>query len=500
MVFEFVLMASLDDSDAHFVGNRYPSKPHLIKGMQGEPVCTEIYKDDHGSWVSAVTPLRNAAGQVVGVVQADKAAASINLSERALLGDLFQIGLFSSLGAGLMALILAHYFIRPFRVLITATEGVIRGAPDALRQIKRKDELGALGDRFSEMANRLEDASDLGRRMALFAELNPMPVLRLDNRGGVMMANGSAHRLLRIPKGSTERLENFVPEVSRLAIDKIVEEGALKEVIALIGEDYYQFMFRGEPNYNFCNVYGMYVAEQSKVLRDREALIEELEVRQKEMEQFTYTVSHDLKSPLVTINGFVDRINIDWAKGKAEKIPDHLQRIQAAGKKMKQLLDEVLELSRVGRLPHTPEPINMTELAEDAASLVDGQIRAHQVELHIQPNMPTVVGDRLRLREVLQNLIDNAIKYRRETPPHRVEVGSYRSVEGPVFFVKDNGIGIDPRYKETIFGLFDQLNPAHDGSGIGLALVKRIVEVHNGAIWVESEGLDKGTTFLFTLG
>ena len=498
--FEFVIMASLDSSDTHFVGNRYPVKPHLRQALQGTPVHTEIYEDAHGKWVSAAAPIYNLAGQVVGVVQVDKPSIAFESAKSELLSQLEKILTLSFLVAGLMALVLAHYFIRPFRVLIAATEGVIRGAPEALKKIKRQDELGALGEQISEIANRLEDASDHGRSMALFAELNPMPVMRLHADGRLMMANEPAHRLLNIPKGSSEPIERYVPEAARLAIDKIVEEGAMKDVMALVGSDYYQFMFRGEPNYNICNVYSMYVAEQSKILRDREALIEELEVRQKEMEQFTYTVSHDLKSPVVTINGFVDRIKKDWSKGETEKVPQQLDRIAAAGDKMKQLLDELLELSRVGRVAHSVETIDMSALAHDAASLVEGQIRAHQVKVSIQDDMPTVMGDKMRLREVWQNLIDNAIKYRNPEPPHWVEVGSYRSVEGPVFFVKDNGLGIDPRYRETVFGLFDQLNPSHDGSGIGLALVKRIVVVHNGSIWVESEGLGHGSTFLFTLG
>ncbi len=113
--------------------------------------------------------------------------------------------------------------------------------------------------------------------------------------------------------------------------------------------------------------------------------------------------------------------------------------------------------------------------------------------------MPVVFGDRLRLLEVLQNLIDNAVKYSGDQAKPRVEIGSRPDGNETVYYVRDNGIGIDARYHEKVFGLFDQLNPKVEGSGVGLSLVKRIVEVHGGRIWVESEGAGHGTTFCFTI-
>jgi signal transduction histidine kinase len=112
---------------------------------------------------------------------------------------------------------------------------------------------------------------------------------------------------------------------------------------------------------------------------------------------------------------------------------------------------------------------------------------------------PSVYGDRIRLREVLENLIDNAAKYMGDQPDPTIEIGARLQNEEPVIFVKDNGTGIEPKYHTKIFGLFEKLNPAIEGTRIGLALVKRIVETHNGKIWVESEGLGKGSTFCFTI-
>jgi signal transduction histidine kinase len=118
----------------------------------------------------------------------------------------------------------------------------------------------------------------------------------------------------------------------------------------------------------------------------------------------------------------------------------------------------------------------------------------------VEPGMPVVRGDRVRLREMLQNLLENAVKFRDAERPLKLEIGVRGSGPGAVFFVRDNGMGIEPRYLEKVFGLFEQLDPSGAGTGIGLALVRRIVEFHGGRIWVESEGVGRGAVFRFTIG
>jgi signal transduction histidine kinase len=119
----------------------------------------------------------------------------------------------------------------------------------------------------------------------------------------------------------------------------------------------------------------------------------------------------------------------------------------------------------------------------------------------IAPDLPTVYGDRARLVEVVQNLVDNACKFMGDQPAPRIEIGtSGTDTEGnPIFFVRDNGIGIEPQYHERVFGLFNKLDAQSEGTGVGLALVKRIIEVHGGRIWIESEGAGRGATMCFTL-
>ena len=230
-----------------------------------------------------------------------------------------------------------------------------------------------------------------------------------------------------------------------------------------------------------------------------ERLIGQLEAKNAELERFTYTVSHDLKSPLVTIKGFLGLLEKDAADGDTKRMRQDMERISDAADKMARLLGELLELSRIGHQMNTPETVALGELTREAIALLAGPIAARGVRVEVKPEMPAVWGDQVRLLEVFQNLIDNAVKFMGDEPDPRVEV-SARLCDGMVLCsVRDNGIGIAPEYHKNIFGLFNRLNQRIDGTGIGLTLVKRIVEVHGGRIWIDSEGAGKGSTFYFTL-
>jgi signal transduction histidine kinase len=241
------------------------------------------------------------------------------------------------------------------------------------------------------------------------------------------------------------------------------------------------------------------ITERIQAETERGKLIAELESRNAELERFTYTVSHDLKSPLITIGGFLGYLEEDAIKGDTEKLKEDIQRINNATNKMKSLLDELLELSRIGRLMNPPENVPFEEIVRDALERLEGQLHECNVKVEVSSNLPVVYGDRARLVEVVQNLADNAIKFMGSQPQPRIDIGVRKQDDEKVFFVKDNGIGIDPQYHDKIFELFDKLDPNSKGTGIGLALVKRIVNVHGGEIWVESQGNGSGTIFYFTL-
>jgi signal transduction histidine kinase len=241
------------------------------------------------------------------------------------------------------------------------------------------------------------------------------------------------------------------------------------------------------------------ITERQRVEAERERLITEQEAKNAEMERFTYTVSHDLKSPLITICGFLGLLEQDALRGNVERMQTDIAYIHMAATTMQRLLDELLELSRIGRVVHPLTDIPLSALAHEAVTLVGGQIAARGVQVDIAPDLPVVVGDRSRLLEVLQNLVDNAVKFMGTQPTPRIEIGCRQAEKETVYYVQDNGVGIDPRYHEKVFGLFERLESEGDGTGIGLALVKRIIEVHGGRIWVESAGQGCGSTFCFTL-
>lgn len=232
----------------------------------------------------------------------------------------------------------------------------------------------------------------------------------------------------------------------------------------------------------------------------RQKLIDELESKNAELERFTYTVSHDLRSPLVTIRGFLGYMERSASKGNMESFRKDMQRVSSATDRMDSLLKDVLEISRVGRLINKPQEIAFEDLIQEALEIVHGRIQQRGITVQTQPGLPTVYGDKARLIEVLQNLLDNSAKYMGDQKNPIINIGMNDSDESgyPIFFVRDNGMGIDLQYHESIFGIFDKLDPASEGTGIGLALVKRIVEFHGGRIWVESKP-GSGTTFYFTL-
>ncbi|MBN1912330.1 MAG: GAF domain-containing protein [Pirellulales bacterium] len=241
------------------------------------------------------------------------------------------------------------------------------------------------------------------------------------------------------------------------------------------------------------------ITDRKAVEQEREKMIAKLEAQNAELERFTYTVSHDLRSPLITINGYVGMLRQDLAEGDSASVAQDLAGIAGAAEKMDKLLHDVLELSRIGRVVNPSENVPLGELAQEAIELSGGLAKSRNIRFNIATDLPVVFGDRVRLLEVLQNLIENAVKYMGGQPQPRIEIGWQRDGDTTVCWVRDNGIGIEPRYHEKVFGLFEQLQPTAGGTGIGLSLVKRIVEEHQGCIWVESDGLGAGSTFYFTL-
>jgi len=233
-------------------------------------------------------------------------------------------------------------------------------------------------------------------------------------------------------------------------------------------------------------------------LTERKNLIVELENRNAELERITYVLSHELKAPLITMRGFLGYLENDAAAGDMVRFKSDLARITHATDKMNTMIIELIDLARVGHTMNVVEVV-FESLVRDAIQLMEGEFLEHKIGINVQEDLPIIHGDRQRLLEVVQMLLGNAAKFMGDQACPMIMIGTQGKEDGkPIFFIRDNGMGIAPEYHERVFGLFNKLNINSEGTGVGLALVKRIVEVHGGRVWVESE-LGKGATFYFTL-
>jgi PAS domain S-box-containing protein len=225
----------------------------------------------------------------------------------------------------------------------------------------------------------------------------------------------------------------------------------------------------------------------------------QLESANKELEAFSYSVSHDLRAPLRHIDGFVDILQSSASEKLDEESRQHLQTIADSAKQMGKLIDDLLAFSRMSRAKMTKRKVNLATLAQDATQHLQGDMKGRQIEWVIGA-LPTVEGDPEMLRQVMMNLIDNAIKYSRPREKARIEIGTYTEQDDYVVFVRDNGVGFDMKYAGKLFGVFQRLHRASEfeGTGVGLANVRRIIHRHGGRTWAEGE-INVGATFYFTL-
>jgi PAS domain S-box-containing protein len=244
---------------------------------------------------------------------------------------------------------------------------------------------------------------------------------------------------------------------------------------------------------------GRDITEQKVAEEAQKILLHDLAMKNTELDRFTYTVSHDLKSPLITIKGFLEILKKDMKSGDTDRMHKDIERIHAATVKMENFISALLELSRIGRIANPPRNVSFASLVQEAAEILDTQIKERGVILTTPDEDLMIYGDRVRLLQVFSNLMENAVKFMGEQKEPRIEIRLSHHKGENTICMRDNGIGIAPENVARIFTIFERLNPGIAGSGIGLTLVKRIVEVHGGKCWVESGGLGKGSTFCFTL-
>lgn len=227
----------------------------------------------------------------------------------------------------------------------------------------------------------------------------------------------------------------------------------------------------------------------------------ELRKTNEELQDFVHVVSHDLKTPVISIYGFSDRLLKNYAEKLDDKGKKYLETIMSSAKRMEALVSDLLSISRIGRMVPKIEKHPSADIVNGVISDLGARLKQNGgVELVVKEGLPTLSCDRERLYQVFQNLIVNAIKFTRTSDAPRIEIGYEDKGHAHQFYVRDNGIGIDPQDHQKIFEKFERVEEKEDeeGTGLGLSIVERIVKSHGGRIWVESEK-GKGATFYFTL-
>ena len=227
----------------------------------------------------------------------------------------------------------------------------------------------------------------------------------------------------------------------------------------------------------------------------------QLQAANRELESFAYAVSHDLRAPLRSLSGFSQILQETATDRLDEKQLHYLRRIHDASQRMSGLIEALLSLSRITTADMVVRPVNLTQLCIDAAAALQEKFPGHTVEFDVAPNMH-VEGDARLLRMAMDCLLGNAWKYTIRAAKPAVSVGVQTGVTGgPIYFVRDNGVGFDMAYANKLFVPFQRLHPEAEfqGSGIGLVTAQRILARHNGRVWAEAQ-VDAGATFYFTIG
>ncbi len=242
------------------------------------------------------------------------------------------------------------------------------------------------------------------------------------------------------------------------------------------------------------------IARQQQVEREREKLIRQLEVKNRELEQLGYSFSHDLKTPLVSIHGFLGLLEQDTAEGNSRRMREDIEQLRAATDRMNRQLNGLRELSSLSLRDADRQVVPFAEIVKEALKRLSDALEDRRAGVSVAENLPLVVGKKRHLVSAVGHLIDNATKFAEDGAEPHVEIGTRTDGLETVFYVRDQGIGIDRRHHADIFGLFYRLDQSREGIGIGLVVAERVIRTHAGRIWVESEGKGRGATFCFTLG
>ena len=337
------------------------------------------------------------------------------------------------------------------------------------------------------------------KRLASFPQMNPSPVLEIDATGAITFYNRASVKALE-KLGPEAELSDLLPkdigEIAATARQK--KEQVFYREVEIRDAVFGQTIFFSEA-LDVLRIYSMDITQRKRAeeaLRERTS---QLEFANREMESFSYSVSHDLKAPLRAIQGFSRMLVGEHAAQLNTEGLRLLNVITSNTKLMAALIDDLLALSRWGRHEIRKGSINLTAMARQVFKQLKSQEPERDLQFIIE-DLPPAQGDPSLIKQVMVNLLTNAVKYTKPRKTAVIEVGGKDEEKVTIYYVKDNGIGFDERYADKLFGVFQRLHSdeEYEGTGVGLAIVKRIIERHDGRVWAEGK-VDEGATFYFTL-
>jgi two-component system, LuxR family, sensor kinase FixL len=339
----------------------------------------------------------------------------------------------------------------------------------------------------------------------------PNGIIMVDMTGSIMLSNSEAEKMFGYGRGELlgKKVESLIPMryqgTHPIERDHFIHHPQKRQMGA--GRDLSGLKRDGteipvEIGLNPIETpEGRYILASILDISERKAIDDKLhqayeEVQQKnqEMEQFVYTVSHDLKAPLVTSMSFIGFLKEDILTNDLSTVTDSLQRLEKAHRRMQELINDLLQVSRIGRMELHYEKLAIKEVLDEVIENAMESIHTTKARFEFASDMPVIWADRKRLVQVLENLIGNAIKYTSDTANPLVHVFWNDAPTEIQLCLKDNGPGIESQYHAKIFGLFQRLDSSKEGTGVGLTIVSRIMQLHGGRVWVNSQ-LGQGAEF-----
>jgi PAS domain S-box-containing protein len=462
---------------------------------------------------------------------ANQARAEISSAQqRATVFILILVGVLFAMLAG-AGLAIFFSVANPIVRLTRASEDIARGNLDAKAEVAGRDEIGILGRAFNTMAMRLKEMiENLEERVAerteklqeseaktrAIVDTAVDGIITIDERGTIETLNPAAERMfgyadgeltrqnirMLMPSPYAEEHDGYLASYLKTGERKVI--GSRREVVGRRkdGTAFPMDVTVGEVALDGRRMFTGIVRDITERKRTEEELAlraEELTRSNAELEDFTYVVSHDLKEPLRGIEAFSGFLAEDYGDKLDEQGQRYISVLRESAVGMKDLIEDLLQLSRIGRARHEYTAVAVESILEDVRRDLGFALKEKKVDLRVQPDLPTITCQPAHLKQVFDNLISNAIKFS-DKPHPVVEIACHEDDGVYSFSVRDNGIGVDEKYQEKIFQIFQRLGrrEEYEGTGAGLTICKKIVEAHGGKIWVEST-VGQGSTFSFTI-